>query len=58
MTIRTRLSLWYAAVMFVALMVMGVLLYYQIIIEPREHARRHPERHHTEQAIEQDMLKT
>ena len=56
MTIRTRLSLWYAAVMFVALMVMGVLLYYQIIIEPRERARRHPERHHTEQAIEQDLF--
>jgi heavy metal sensor kinase len=56
MTIRTRLSLWYAAVMFIALMVMGVLLYYQLIIEPREHARKHPERHHTEQAIEQDMF--
>ena len=45
MTIRTRLSLWYATIMFIALMVMGVLLYYQLIIEPREHARRHPERH-------------
>ncbi len=56
MTIRTRLSLWYAAVMFVALMVMGVLLYYQIIIEPREHARRHPERHYTKQAIDEDMF--
>jgi heavy metal sensor kinase len=56
MTIRTRLSLWYAAVMFVALMVMGVLLYYQLVIEPRQHARRHPERQHTEQAIEQDMF--
>jgi heavy metal sensor kinase len=56
MTIRTRLSLWSAAVMFIALMIMGVLLYYQIIIEPREHARKHPERHHTEQAIDQDMF--
>jgi heavy metal sensor kinase len=56
MTIRTRLSLWYAAVMFVALMIMGVLLYYQIIIGPREHARKHPERHHTEQAINQDIF--
>ena len=56
MTIRTRLSLWYAAVMFIALMIMGVLLYYQIIIEPREHARRHPEHHHREQAIDEDMF--
>ncbi len=56
MTIRTRLSLWYAAVMFVSLTVMGVLLYYQLVIEPRQHARRHPERHHTEQATEQDTF--
>ena len=41
MTIRTRLSLWYAAVMFVALMVMGVLLYNQLVIEPRRWAERH-----------------
>ncbi|MGA3164329.1 MAG: ATP-binding protein [Verrucomicrobiota bacterium] len=56
MTIRTRLSLWYAAVMFVALMVMGVLLYYQLVIEPRQHTQKHPERHHTEQAINQDIF--
>jgi signal transduction histidine kinase len=43
MTIRTRLSLWYAAVMFIALMVMGVLLYDQLVIEPRHAARRHHE---------------
>jgi len=68
MTIRTRLSLWYAAVMFIALMVMGVLLYEQLVIEPRDEAREHPEnealeltqahnhpeRHATEQAEEQD----
>jgi signal transduction histidine kinase len=40
MTIRARLSLWYAAVMFAALMVMGVLLYYQLVIEPRQEAQR------------------
>ena len=43
MTIRTRLSLWYAAVMFAALMIMGVLLYFQLIIEPRHAAWRHHE---------------
>jgi heavy metal sensor kinase len=41
MTIRTRLSLWYAAIMFIALMAMGVLLYHQLIIEPRNWALRH-----------------
>jgi signal transduction histidine kinase len=40
MTIRARLSIWYAAVMFAALMVMGALLYYQLVIEPRQEARR------------------
>jgi len=54
MTIRTRLSLWYAAVMFGALMVMGVLLYEQFIVEPRQEARTHPERHLAEVADEQD----
>jgi signal transduction histidine kinase len=46
MTIRTRLSLWYAAVMFIALMVMGVLLYYELVIEPRQLAKLH--HHHGE----------
>jgi signal transduction histidine kinase len=41
MTIRGRLSLWYAAIMFAALMLMGVLLYHQLVIEPRHWARRH-----------------
>jgi two-component system, OmpR family, heavy metal sensor histidine kinase CusS len=42
MSVRTRLSLWYASIMFVALMVMGVLLYNQLVVEPRHDAwRRH-----------------
>ena len=45
MKIRTRLSWWYAAVMFFALMVMGSLLYYQLVVEPREEARRHHGQH-------------
>jgi signal transduction histidine kinase len=40
MTIRTRLSLWYASIMFIALMVMGVLLYWQLVIEPRQEAQQ------------------
>ena len=45
MTIRTRLSLWYAAMMFTALMVMGFLLYEQLVVEPR-HKARQAWRHH------------
>lgn len=41
MTIRTRLSLWYATVMFIALMAMGGLLYFQLVIEPRREAHHH-----------------
>ena len=54
MTIRTRLSLWYAAVMFIALTVMGVLLYHQLIIEPRQAARRHHEGHAQRELAESD----
>jgi heavy metal sensor kinase len=54
-TIRTRLSLWYATVMFIALMVMGVLLYYQLIIEPRHEIQKH--RHeHREEAVDPDIF--
>ncbi len=55
MTIRTRLSLWYATVMFIALMVMGVLLYFQLVIEPRQEAHRH---HHeqNEEAVDPDVF--
>lgn len=35
MTIRTRLTLWYAVVIFAALTLMGVLSYYQLVVEPR-----------------------
>jgi signal transduction histidine kinase len=38
MTIRTRLSLWYAAIMFVSLLAMGVLTYRQFASEPPERA--------------------
>jgi len=41
MTIRARLSLWYGVVMFTALVVMGVLLYQELIIEPKQAAREH-----------------
>ena len=37
MTIRTRLTLWHAAVMFIALLAMGGLSYYEFVVEPRRH---------------------
>jgi len=55
MTIRTRLSLWYATVMFAALMLMGSLLYYQLVIQPRHEARRrHLEHWNREEATDND----
>jgi signal transduction histidine kinase len=56
MSIRTRLSLWYAAVMFVALMSMGVLLYNLLIIEPRHRAWRHHETYRQVEAVDPDIF--
>ncbi len=41
MTIRARLTLWYAGVLFASVVVCGALLYQELVIEPRENARRH-----------------
>ncbi|MDR3456162.1 MAG: ATP-binding protein [Verrucomicrobiae bacterium] len=56
MTIRTRLSLWYASIMFIALMVMGVLLYYQLVIEPREEAHHHHHHERDEEPVDPDVF--
>lgn len=56
MTIRTRLSLWYAAIMFLALMVMGVLLYEELVVLPRCEARRHDETYREEEAANPDIF--
>ncbi|MSU57282.1 MAG: HAMP domain-containing histidine kinase [Pedosphaera sp.] len=40
MTIRTRLSLWYATIMFISLLVMGVLTYEQFAPEPDRPAKK------------------
>jgi signal transduction histidine kinase len=56
MTIRTRLSLWYAAVMFTALMVMSVLLYYQLVVEPRNDRRMHQQDQAPDPDEEQDTF--
>lgn len=39
MTIRTRLTLWYSAVMFVSLLAMGLFSYHEFVVEPRNDAR-------------------
>jgi signal transduction histidine kinase len=38
MTIRTRLTLWFAAVLLVSLLAMGALCYYELVVEPRRNA--------------------
>jgi signal transduction histidine kinase len=38
MTVRTRLTLWYAGLMFVSLLAMGFLSYYEFVDEPRNDA--------------------
>src|SRR5215510_2590958 len=35
MTIRTRLILWFASVLFLSLLAMGAMSYYEFVIEPR-----------------------
>jgi signal transduction histidine kinase len=43
MTIRTRLLLWFSSILFVSLLAMGVLSYFELVAEPRDQAL-HPER--------------
>jgi signal transduction histidine kinase len=56
MTIRTRLSLWYAAIMFIALMAVGVLLYNQLVIDPRHEAREHHREWGEEESADPDVF--
>jgi signal transduction histidine kinase len=39
MRIRTRLTLWFAAVLIISLLAVGALSYYELVLEPRENAR-------------------
>jgi len=41
MTIRTRLTLWYAAIFSVSLLVIGVSMYSELVLEPRARIARH-----------------
>ena len=40
MAIRTRLTLWFTGMLFVSLLAMGVLSYYEFVVEPRSQAAR------------------
>ena len=40
MTIRTRLTIWYAGIIFISLLVMGVLVYHEFAPEPRTESRQ------------------
>src|SRR5215468_12302316 len=39
MTIRTRLTFWFAGVLILSLFAMGALSYYELVVEPRNKAR-------------------
>src|SRR6476469_1228386 len=39
MTIRMRLTFWFAAVLVLSLLAMGGLSYYELVVEPRNKAR-------------------
>jgi len=40
MTIRARLTCWYAGILFVSLLAMGALSYYMFVAKPRSQALR------------------
>ena len=40
MSIRTRLTLWYAGILFVSLLAMGLISYHEFVVEPRNAARQ------------------
>ena len=42
MTIRTRLTLWYAGVLCASVLLIGGLSYYQLVIEPRQERKASP----------------
>jgi signal transduction histidine kinase len=42
MTIRTRLALWYAAIFSASLLVIGVAMYSELVLEARANSRHHP----------------
>jgi signal transduction histidine kinase len=50
MTIRARLTFWYAGIMFVSLLAMGALLYFKFVVEPRR-----PGSNDTPQEIAEDQ---
>jgi hypothetical protein len=56
MTIRTRLTAWYAAIMFVSLLAMAVLMYHEFAAEPRLNAQATTTRQ--EEADETDLGET
>jgi len=39
MRIRTRLTLWFAGVLVIALLAMSLSVYYELVLEPRQKAR-------------------
>ena len=55
MSIRTRLTLWYAGIMFVSLLAMGILSYHAFAPEPRPSGRSTDEHLNADEADESDL---
>src|SRR5512137_1705231 len=55
MSIRTRLTLWYAGIMFVSLLAMGILSYHAFAPEPRTGGRGPDEQMNPDEADESDL---
>ena len=56
MTIRVKLTLWYACVLFASLMLCGALLYQEWVIEPRQKHKRHIAEHEDEEDGLSDLV--
>lgn len=55
MTIRTRLTLWFVSILFVSLLAMGVLSYYELVAEPNSRPTQQPAKPGDDEADQSDL---
>src|SRR4051812_12949272 len=58
MTIRNKLTAWYAMVMLIFTMIIGALLFYELVIERKQHALKvqNPETRYGEQEVDEMVV--
>jgi heavy metal sensor kinase len=56
MTIRTRLTLWFTSILFLSLLAMGGLTYYEFVAEPRSKVERAEANEETQENGAEDLL--